>query len=120
MSSKSGKSPGGWGSWARCPRIVTIWTIHNAMDVVSVLPRFHRGRACGRPCGPPRHEASILATRRRERSGEAFAVVHAELAVGVAEVELHRLGRDEKRLRDLPVRHARDRQLGYPPLARRE
>jgi hypothetical protein len=49
---------------------------------------------------------------------ELGAGADLELAIGVAQVHLDRLDRDEQRLRDLLVAHPIGRQLSHAPLAR--
>src|SRR3954451_5259747 len=52
-----------------------------------------------------------------ERAGELAALAHAELAVHVAQVPLHRLDGDEQVLRDLAVAHTARGHAGDAPLA---
>src|SRR5262249_61003564 len=58
--------------------------------------------------------------RCQEGLGELRAGADLELAVGVAQVHLDRLDRDEERLRDLLVAHPLGCQLCHAPLARGE
>src|SRR4051812_18310675 len=52
-----------------------------------------------------------------ERAGELAALAHAELAVHVAQVPLHRLDGDEEVLRDFAVAHAARGHACHAPLA---
>src|SRR4051812_28699900 len=54
-----------------------------------------------------------------QRPGELAALAHAELAIHVAQVPLHRLDGDEEVLRDLAVAHAARGHACHAPLAGR-
>ena len=86
------------------------------MAGTSVRGRRHRLAQERTATGRPVIEPGI---RLLQEGRQLSPRVDRELAIGVAEVHLHRLDGDEERLRDLGVGRA-DPQNGDPPLARRQ